>query len=385
MRAIALDPGAAAPHERLVSLLLWTGRPADALAQAERGVELDPLAPEAHAELARALMGNDRCDEALAELDKLSRLQTPLQRVVPMAAECYGRERRWSEAIAVLRPRAERGDAPPLALLGFMLGRSGQREQAQDGSSNSARALAARRGRRLLDRGRLRRPRRPRAGVRVVRAVRHRSFLHPRAGRCPRHRHRPLVRRRSPPALLRQGAQATFTSPALGHHLCHVLRSLRCATGGSGRDDRGYVAGADGRRPGTRCDDGGDPRNCSRQPRADDRRASIRTPRGDRILSSRFARPLANFSCRASSPEARTPSPSARSALSLSGRADVYVELGALRELTTSCSSRSPRNWTRCVINIAADSEALGTRGAGVASDLRRAARSHARAESRSL
>ena len=131
MRAIALDPGAAAPHERLVSLLLWVGRPADALAQAERGVELDPLAPEAHAELARALRGNDRCDEALAELDKLSRLQTPLQRVPPMAAECYGRERRWSEAIAVLRPRAERGDAPPLALLGFMLGRSGQREQAQ--------------------------------------------------------------------------------------------------------------------------------------------------------------------------------------------------------------------------------------------------------------
>jgi tetratricopeptide (TPR) repeat protein len=108
------------------------GRPADALAQAERGVELDPLAPEAHAELARALMGNDRCDEALAELDKLSGLQTPLQRVMPMAAECYGRERRWSEAIAVLRPRAERGEAPPLALLGFMLGRSGQRKQAQD-------------------------------------------------------------------------------------------------------------------------------------------------------------------------------------------------------------------------------------------------------------
>ena len=48
-----------------------------------------------------------------------------------MAAECYGREQRWSEAIAVLRPRAERGDTPPLALLGFMLGRSGQREQAQ--------------------------------------------------------------------------------------------------------------------------------------------------------------------------------------------------------------------------------------------------------------
>ena len=130
-RASALDPGAAAVHERLVSLFLWTGRPADALAHAERALELDPLAPEAHAELARALLGNDRCDEALAELDKLSGLPTPPRRVTPMAAQCYAREQRWADAIAVLRPRAER-ETPSLALLGFMLGRSGQREQAQN-------------------------------------------------------------------------------------------------------------------------------------------------------------------------------------------------------------------------------------------------------------
>jgi tetratricopeptide (TPR) repeat protein len=95
-------------------------------------VELDPLTAESHAELARALMGNDRCDEALAELGKLRDMKQPPLRVAPMAAECYAREGRWSEAIAVLRPRAERGETPPLALLGFMLGRSGQREQAQD-------------------------------------------------------------------------------------------------------------------------------------------------------------------------------------------------------------------------------------------------------------
>src|SRR5262249_22725874 len=68
----------------------------------------------------------------LAELAKLSGVKPAPLRIVPMAAECYAREGRWSEAIAVLRPRAERGDAPPLSLLGFMLGRSGQREQARD-------------------------------------------------------------------------------------------------------------------------------------------------------------------------------------------------------------------------------------------------------------
>ena len=131
-RAIVLDPGFAGAHEAFVSLFLWMGRPADALAHAERALELDPLAPEAHAEMARALLGNDHCDEALAELGKLSGVKPAPLRVVPMAAECYAREGRWAEAIAVLRPRAERGDTPPLALLGFMLGRSGQREQAQE-------------------------------------------------------------------------------------------------------------------------------------------------------------------------------------------------------------------------------------------------------------
>jgi TolB-like protein/DNA-binding SARP family transcriptional activator len=131
-RAVAIDPGFAGAHEAYVPLFLWMGRPADALAHGQRAVELDPLTAESHAELARALMGNDRCDEALAELGKLRDMKQPPLRVAPMAAECYAREGRWSEAIAVLRPRAERGDTPLLALLGFMLGRSGQREQAQD-------------------------------------------------------------------------------------------------------------------------------------------------------------------------------------------------------------------------------------------------------------
>lgn len=130
-RAVAIDPGFAGAHEAYVPLFLWMGRPADALAHGQRAVELDPLTAESHAELARALMGNDRCDEALAELGKLRDMKQPPLRVAPMAAECYAREGRWSEAIAVLRPRAERGETPPLALLGFMLGRSGQREQAQ--------------------------------------------------------------------------------------------------------------------------------------------------------------------------------------------------------------------------------------------------------------
>jgi TolB-like protein/DNA-binding SARP family transcriptional activator len=130
-RAVALDPGNALTHEKLVSLLLWTGRPAEALAEAERGLELDPLAPEAHAELARALEGNNRCEEALAQLDKLAGLRPPLQRVTPLAEECYVRQRRWSDGIALVRARAERGEPNALAFEGFMLARSNQRPEAQ--------------------------------------------------------------------------------------------------------------------------------------------------------------------------------------------------------------------------------------------------------------
>jgi TolB-like protein/DNA-binding SARP family transcriptional activator len=130
-RAIALDPGGVFPHERMVSLLLWTGRPTEALAHAERALALDPLAPDAHAEVAHALLGNNRCDEALAHLEKLSGLRPPLLRAAPISAQCYARERRWPEAIAVLRPSAERGEATPLALFGFMLARGGQKAEAR--------------------------------------------------------------------------------------------------------------------------------------------------------------------------------------------------------------------------------------------------------------
>ncbi|MEJ7811099.1 MAG: BTAD domain-containing putative transcriptional regulator [Gemmatimonadaceae bacterium] len=129
-RALALDPSRALTHEVMVRLLLWTGRPAEALAHAERALEVDPLSPTAHAELARALLGTDRCDEALAELEKLSGLRPPLVRAAFIAAQCYAHKGRWPEAIAALRPQAERGDRQALGLLGYMLARAGQREEA---------------------------------------------------------------------------------------------------------------------------------------------------------------------------------------------------------------------------------------------------------------
>jgi adenylate cyclase len=129
-RAVALDPSRALTHEVMVRLFVWTGRSAEALAHAERALEVDPLSPTAHADFARALLGTDRCNEALAELEKLSSLRPPLERVAFIAAQCYARKRMWPEAIAALRPQAEHGDRHALGLLGYMLARAGQRQEA---------------------------------------------------------------------------------------------------------------------------------------------------------------------------------------------------------------------------------------------------------------
>lgn len=127
-RAIELDPMQGRIREWLVLLYLLTGRPVEALAEARRALELDPLSPSAHAEVAHALIANDRSDEALAQLEHIRNVQPPLLRTAPIAAQAYAMKGRWEEAIAAIRPQAEKGES--LGLYGYLLARSGQREEA---------------------------------------------------------------------------------------------------------------------------------------------------------------------------------------------------------------------------------------------------------------
>jgi tetratricopeptide (TPR) repeat protein len=129
-RAIDLEPRTPRWREWFTAFLLLTGRPVEALAEAERALALNPLSPSATAELARALGANNRCDEALARLETIAKLDPPLLRAPLIAAQCYGRQGRWAEAIEVLRSQAERGEYLALSLLGYMRGRAGQREEA---------------------------------------------------------------------------------------------------------------------------------------------------------------------------------------------------------------------------------------------------------------
>jgi DNA-binding SARP family transcriptional activator len=130
-RAIALEPTNARYREWAVDFYLAADRPVEALAEAERALALSPLSPTATAELARALLVNDRCDEALTRLERIAALDPPLLRAAPIAAQCFARKRMWNKAIERLRPQAERGEHLSLALLGYLLGRAGQRHEAQ--------------------------------------------------------------------------------------------------------------------------------------------------------------------------------------------------------------------------------------------------------------
>jgi serine/threonine-protein kinase len=129
-RALSLEPSRRV-YEWFGQFLLMTGRPAEALAMAERAVALDPMAPTGTAELARALAANDRCEEALARLKAIESLEPPLLRVPAIAARCYARMARWAEAIAALEPGAEHDiEGATLARLGYVHARAGHREEA---------------------------------------------------------------------------------------------------------------------------------------------------------------------------------------------------------------------------------------------------------------
>ncbi len=130
-RALALDPAQPRVHEYLARLFMMMGRPADALAEARHGLEADPLSPTANAELARAFYNNGRCDEALAQLQSLAGVRPPVRRAVYTTGLCFAEKRRWPEAIATLRQGAVTGGLHTRTLLGFVLARSGQRDEAR--------------------------------------------------------------------------------------------------------------------------------------------------------------------------------------------------------------------------------------------------------------
>jgi serine/threonine protein kinase/tetratricopeptide (TPR) repeat protein len=130
-RAIALDPTRSIYHRELADLHAWEGRPEEELIEAQAALETDPLNPYAHVGVATALFGNRRYEEALVHLDHVAGHKPPLQTATAERAQCYAKMNRLPEAIALLSPGAEAGDPLYRGLLGYMLARAGQRDEAR--------------------------------------------------------------------------------------------------------------------------------------------------------------------------------------------------------------------------------------------------------------
>ena len=128
-RARELDPGIQGVAGYLATVYWWTGRAGDALIELQRESRDEPLSAGATAGLTRALYFARQYEQARVEIDKVIALQPPLRRAYQYRAEILLAQRRWSDAIAALRP-----PTPQLprvrALLGYALARSGQREEA---------------------------------------------------------------------------------------------------------------------------------------------------------------------------------------------------------------------------------------------------------------
>jgi TolB-like protein/tetratricopeptide (TPR) repeat protein len=129
-RAIALDPTRSIYRRSLSTLHGWASRPEEELAEARIALETDPLNPYAHVAMSSGYFANRRFEESLVQLDRVAAMKPPLQAVAFVRAQDYNKLNRVAEAIAALRPQAEAGDPMFQGLLGYMLARSGQRDEA---------------------------------------------------------------------------------------------------------------------------------------------------------------------------------------------------------------------------------------------------------------
>jgi TolB-like protein/DNA-binding SARP family transcriptional activator len=120
-RAIALG-GSPRAREHLANVLLWMGRPAEALIENQRAAADDPMSASAAADLGRTLCFNGRYAEGMALLAGVSKVQPPLRRTTLHMGFCHAMQGAWKEAAATTR------DAPDQrgrGFLGYYLARAG--------------------------------------------------------------------------------------------------------------------------------------------------------------------------------------------------------------------------------------------------------------------
>jgi len=132
-RALELDSNSADAHLNYAQLLSYTGRHAEALAEAKRARELDPLNLRTNALEGELLIYAGRTDEALERLQKTFELDPNFGFAHIFASSAYIEKGMYEEAITEARRAKELSPVStyPSALLGYAQAKSGKRAEAR--------------------------------------------------------------------------------------------------------------------------------------------------------------------------------------------------------------------------------------------------------------
>jgi TolB-like protein/DNA-binding winged helix-turn-helix (wHTH) protein/Tfp pilus assembly protein PilF len=130
-RAIEFDPNYATAHHWYAEYLALTGRFDEALVEIERARQLDPLSLIIAADRGTILYFSRQYDLAIAQFHSVLEMEPAFPRA-NMVIYAYVQQGEYSEALADIAQVRKLGDASWISLIDvYVLGRSGQREEAQ--------------------------------------------------------------------------------------------------------------------------------------------------------------------------------------------------------------------------------------------------------------
>ena len=132
LRALEINPNNADFHGNYASILSYTGRHAEALAQANRARELNPVDMVINALEGQYLLHAGRTDEALIQLRKTAELEPNFWMPHSFAASAYIEKGMFAEAIAESRREYQLsgGNDTPFGI--YALAKSGRRDEARN-------------------------------------------------------------------------------------------------------------------------------------------------------------------------------------------------------------------------------------------------------------
>jgi eukaryotic-like serine/threonine-protein kinase len=132
-RAIELNPGLSGARASYSNLLLELGRLPEALSQAKTAQELDPLSALTNDNLCGVLYYSGEYDQSVVQCRKTLEIDPTSHQAHRHLGQAYTQKKQYAEAISEFKKAIElsHGSAEAIAELGYVLGVSGNKHDAQ--------------------------------------------------------------------------------------------------------------------------------------------------------------------------------------------------------------------------------------------------------------